>query len=96
MNRRFISTVLISSVAPALVPAAACACAVCLTGAAGDPVADAFSWSVLFLMATPYAVVGSIVGWLAYTYRRASAKRENAAREKPLIQLAWNHKESGR
>ena len=27
-------------------------------------------------MATPYAVVGSIAGWLFYAYRRSAAKRE--------------------
>ena len=41
------------------------ACSVCVTGA-GDPTADAFNWSVLFLMATPYAVVGSIAGGLFF------------------------------
>ena len=51
------------------------ACSVCLTGA-NDPTADAFNASVLFLMATPYAVVGSIGGGLFYAYRRKLAKPE--------------------
>ena len=71
------------------------ACSVCVTGA-GDPTADAFNWSVLFLMATPYLVVGSIAGGLFLAYRRAVAKREQTETTEPLVHLAWNDKESGR
>ena len=72
------------------------ACAVCLTGAEGS-VADAYDWSVLFLMTTPYLVVGSIAACLAYAYRRAAVKRaRDAAAEAAPMQLAWNQKESGR
>jgi len=72
------------------------ACAVCLTGADGA-VADAYDWSVLFLMTTPYLVVGSIAGCLVYAYRRAAANQSNdgAADQAPL-HMAWNKKESGR
>ena len=69
------------------------ACSVCITGA-NDSTADAFNWSVLFLMATPYLVVGSIAGGLFFAYRRAVAKREQAETPEPLVQLAWNDKES--
>src|SRR3990167_6556787 len=55
-------------------PVIVLACAVCVSGAADDPLTDAFNWSVLFLMATPYTVVGSVAGWLVYTHRRAAAK----------------------
>ena len=75
-------------------PLAVQACAVCVSGS--DPTADAFNWSVLFLMATPYLVVGSIAGGLFYTYRRGSAKREETETTEPLVPLAWNEKESGR
>jgi hypothetical protein len=51
------------------------ACAVCLSGGDGA-VADAYDWSVLFLMATPYLVMGSIAGYLVYAYRRGAAKKE--------------------
>jgi hypothetical protein len=76
-------------------PLAAHACAVCVTGA-GDPTADAFNWSVLFLMAMPYLVVGSIGGGLFYSYRRAAAKREQAETAEPLVHLAGHEKESER
>jgi hypothetical protein len=71
------------------------ACSVCVTGA-DDPTADAFNWSVLFLMATPYLVVGSIAGGLFLAYRRAVAKREQTETTESLVHLAWNDKEGGR
>lgn len=98
MNQRSLF-LLVSVVAVILLfPAAAEACAVCLTGAsANDPVADAFNWSVLFLMAAPYTIVGSVGGWLAYTHWRAARKRDGKLKRKvPVLRLAWIHKESGR
>ena len=72
------------------------ACAVCLTGAEG-PVADAYDWSVLFLMATPYFVVGSIAGYLVYAYRRAAARKEQTPEvAEPAMGLSLDQKESGR
>jgi hypothetical protein len=71
------------------------ACSVCLTGAE-DATAEAINASVVFLMATPYLVVGSILGGLFYTYRRAAAKREQVESEQPEIPSAWSDKESGR
>jgi hypothetical protein len=53
-------------------PARLLACAVCLTGGANDPVQDAFNWSVLFLMAAPYTIAGSIGAWLFYRSRRSA------------------------
>ena len=64
-------------------PVIAHACSVCLTGA-NDPTADAFNASVLFLMATPYAVVGSIGGGIFYAYRRKIAKPEPEHIEQPV------------
>jgi hypothetical protein len=60
-----------------VVPAAAKACAVCGTGpgVAGDPTARGFYWGILFLMAMPFAITGSIGAWLVYRYWRASAGR---------------------
>jgi hypothetical protein len=76
-------------------PSIARACAVCFTGS-NDAVSDAFNWSVLFLMATPYLVVGSIAGALFYTYRRTASKTEPHESEQPVVHFAWNHKETGR
>lgn len=56
-----------------LIPALAGACAVCWIGASSpdhDALARGFYWGLLFLMAMPFAVVGSIAGWLFYTHRK--------------------------
>lgn len=95
MKRKVLTILAYSGLALILVPALAGACSVCVTGD-NDPTANAFNWSVLFLMATPYTVVGSIAGWLFFKFRRAAAKpREEAARE-PALHLTWNEEESGR
>jgi hypothetical protein len=84
------------SVAPAFIAASAQACAVCITGTDNSAIGDAFNLSLLFLMAAPYVVVGSIAGWLFYAYWRAPKKRENLEAEQPPVRLAWHQKESGK
>ena len=76
-------------------PATVHACSVCITGAS-DPTADAFNWSIFFLMFMPYLVVGSIAGWLFYRYRKSLAEREKSEADQPLGQLALNPEESRR
>ena len=71
------------------------ACSVCF-GGAGDDAIDGYNASVLFLMATPYLVVGTIIGGLIFTYRRALKRREQAEAAEPVAQLTWNQEESGR
>ena len=71
------------------------ACSVCITGA-NDPTAEAFNASVLFLMFTPYVVVGSIAGALYLVYRRAAAKRELEPASESMVNLALSQEESGR
>ncbi|HEX2229082.1 MAG TPA: hypothetical protein VHM64_18260 [Candidatus Binatia bacterium] len=73
----------------------ASACAVCLTGADGSA-SDAYNWSVLFLMATPYLVMGSIAGYLVYAYRRAAGKNEEKPAVTETVHLSLDQKESGR
>jgi hypothetical protein len=55
-----------------LSPDGALACAVCGTGPGiqDDPAARGFYWGILFLMAMPFAVAGSIGAWLIYRYWR--------------------------
>lgn len=53
-----------------LAPDVAQACAVCLGSSADDPFARGLNWSILFLAAMPFTIVGSIGGWLLYKYRR--------------------------
>ena len=48
-------------------PTVAQACAVCIGSSAED---QGYFWGVLFLMAMPFLVTGSIGGWLLYHHRR--------------------------
>ena len=51
-------------------------CAMCGTAFThDDPVARAFNWSVLFLIAMPYTVFGIAAGWLFLAHRRRSGRR---------------------
>ena len=61
----------------------------------GVIVLSGMSWTVLFLMATPYAVGGSIAAWLVYSYRRSIAAREGAKGRDPLHQGIETSKEVG-
>jgi hypothetical protein len=70
------------------------ACSVCF-GAAGDEAAG-YNGSVIFLMAAPYLVFGTIIGGLVFSYRRALKRREQAEAAEPAVQLSWNQEESGR
>ena len=78
-----------------LAPVAAEACAVCGTGpgVAGDPTARGFYWGILFLMAMPFAIAGSIGAWLFYRAWRANPDH----RWKTLVfHTRWSHKETER
>jgi hypothetical protein len=77
-----------------LAPTLAHACAVCLTGADDDSVTEAFNMSVLFLMATPYAVVGGIVSCLIYVKRGKAWHVKNEVDDEPAMPLATIQKES--
>jgi hypothetical protein len=92
MNRRIIFAI---GVCLLCFPARLLACAVCLTGGANDPVQDAFNWSVLFLMAAPYTIVGSIGAWLFYRYRRSAAAKDGTTNN-PIFRLGWLPKGSGK
>jgi hypothetical protein len=71
------------------------ACAVCF-GSDGDPTTDGFNASVLFLLSTPYLVVGSIVGGLVFAYRRSLKKRETADTGEPIIPLGLHQEDAHR
>ncbi len=59
---------------PVLVRAQGCAmCGTAFTP--DDPVTQAFSWSILFLMATPYTLCSVVGAWLYFAYRRADGRR---------------------
>ena len=95
MNRQILFALICAWTALVPIPTIANACSVCLTGA-GDPTADAFNASVFFLMAMPYAVVGSIAGGLIFVYRRALKRRDKAEGAQPVVHLTWKREGSGR
>lgn len=71
-----------------LAPAVLHACAVCVGSSGNDPVTDAFNWSVLFMMATPYAIFGAIGGWIYYQHRRRGPAQTDSA-PKDRLYLNW-------
>jgi len=88
MTRIRTSLVRLAVVATALAGQAGTAlaqsCAMCSSSfGQNDPVQRAFSWSILFLMAAPYTIVGVVGGYLFYTYRRGP-RRDRAS----IIDLA--------
>ena len=82
-------------IAALLAPQLVHACAVCVTGA-NDSVADAFNWSVIFLMTAPYLVFGSIAGCLFFIYRRKVTRRNREENGDFPLLIAWDQKENGR
>ncbi len=47
-------------------------CAMCTSSfGENDPVSRAFSWSILFLMAMPYTIFGTIAALVLWSHRRA-------------------------
>lgn len=61
-------------------------CAMCASSfGQNDPAARAMSWSILFMMAAPYTIVGTVVAVLLYLHRRAAARRFTALHDgRPL------------
>ena len=89
MKQKVLLGLITAAMAVLRAPALAHACSVCLTGDSG-PMGDAYYWSVLFLMATPYTVMGCVGAWLVYKHRCAAAKEKRAEGEQPLAQLTLN------
>jgi cbb3-type cytochrome oxidase subunit 3 len=70
---------------------AAHACSVCISGVAGERLMDAINWSVIFLIAMPYTILFSVLGFFLYAYRRAAKKaraEERRAEELPILNPA--------
>jgi len=55
-----------------LVPTAGGACEACKDAVQNDPVGTALSATTLVLIGMPMVLIGSIGGWIGYTYWRAS------------------------
>jgi cbb3-type cytochrome oxidase subunit 3 len=58
---------------------------------AGERLMDAINWSVIFLIAMPYTILFSVLGFFLYAYRRAAKKaraEERRAEELPILNPA--------
>ncbi|HZY31855.1 MAG TPA: hypothetical protein VFF86_09470 [Candidatus Methylomirabilis sp.] len=79
-----------------LTPDVAQGCAVCWGSSEDQPLSRGIYWAILFLMAMPFTIVGSIGGWLAYKYRHSSkAEGQRPATDRALPTTQLIQKESG-
>lgn len=67
-----VGSLVAAALAPLFAPESAHACAVCFGD--GETLAG-FTVSWLFLAAMPFAVIGSIGGWVYWIYRRGQSQR---------------------
>ena len=70
-----LSLALLALLGPGASHALAQGCAMCGTALKDDQLGQAFGWSVLFLIAAPYSVVGILGGYIFYAYWRPAARR---------------------
>jgi len=70
-----LSLALLGLLGPGASHALAQGCAMCGTALKDDQLGQAFGWSVLFLIAAPYSVVGLLGGYIFYAYWRPTARR---------------------
>ena len=66
---------LLALLGPGVADVLAQGCAMCGSALKDDPTGRAISWSVLFLIAAPYTVVGLVGGYIFFPYRRAAGDR---------------------
>jgi hypothetical protein len=57
-----------------LSPIDAHSCAVCWGSSADGSTSHGTTWGILFLMAMPFTIAGSIGGWLLYRYRHPEGR----------------------
>jgi hypothetical protein len=71
-KRQAVATAGMTGIAWAIlaIPAVAQACAVCFGSSPEDA---GYVWGILFLMAMPFLVAGTIGGWILYCYHRRTA-----------------------
>jgi predicted MFS family arabinose efflux permease len=65
--------------------ARALGCPMCGAALENDPVADAFNWSILFMMAMPYTLLTLAGLWLYVSHRRASTGRRASVLKLPVM-----------
>ncbi len=80
----WLAAVVIAAAAGGLLsPMDAHSCAVCWGLPADDSSSRGATWGILFLMAMPFTIVGSIGGWLLYKYRRPERRNRGQRTDVP-------------
>jgi hypothetical protein len=64
--------------------------------AADDPLSHSLHWAILFLLAMPYTIGGSIAAWIVYSHWRGNKKRDRLRKRSSLLRLIETPKEGGR
>ncbi len=67
-----------------------------IVAAAENPLSHSLDWAILFLMAMPYTIGGSIAAWIVYSRWRGNKKRNRPGRRGYLLRLIETPKEGGR
>lgn len=75
MLRIIVFSLLFTTLILAILPHSLEACPACKN--LDEPIARGFNWSVLFMMAMPFAVFGVIGGSVFYSYRRFNKDMKN-------------------
>ncbi len=75
-----------------LAPVVAQACAVCGISSANDPFSRGINWGILFMMAMPFTIAGSLGGWLIFRYWPRGKVRRPA--DEPVQDAALTQEES--
>src|SRR5438094_9317845 len=92
---RLVPVFAIGTVVGAVADALAQSCAMCGSGLSDDPLGRAISWSILFLMATPYTIVGTVALSLVWIHRRAAGRRRTASIDLARLQPAAGQPSGG-
>ncbi len=92
---RLVPVFAIGTVLGAVADALAQSCAMCGSGLSDDPLGRAISWSILFLMAAPYTIVGTVALSLVWIHRRAAGRRRAASIDLARLQPAAAGEPSG-
>src|SRR5438094_8594942 len=92
---RLVPVFAIGTVVGAVADALAETCAMCGSGLSDDPLGRTISCSILFLMAAPYTIVGTVALSLVWIHRRAAGRRPTASIDVARMQPAAAGEPSG-
>ncbi|NIO10548.1 MAG: hypothetical protein GTO40_22085 [Deltaproteobacteria bacterium] len=67
-----------------------------VAAAVENPMSHSLNWAVLFLIAMPYTIVASVIGWIIYLTWKGNQKRDKVRKHSPIMRLIVTPKEGGR